>query len=856
MWHRRICMVLVLLAWLVFLPVAEAARARHEAVRALSPLGYWPADEGEGRTLHDRSGHENHGRLHHVGWEGELLHFTNAFQWARIASHPAYRDLEAFTLGGWVYTRRETYAAFGHGHGVLVMAKISHWPWHGRYGDDAFGVRLQGELGVEVFSGGRTDVLGSLGNDVSIDVRRWQHLIYTHEQGVGKLYVNGELARSSENVPSRHADMDFYIGADANWWMLYPNDSRSLDGSVRDMVVFDRALSAEEVKDLHDATIPGVEPASLGDEAIVVDHREIGLDELAGLSVDDRQAALEQLRQWDVERLREVGDELVPALFEVLELWQTRQAATALLVKLGTEEARLMLRSRVLPLLVEAVEDEAGSRQERAASALALAEMGQEAGEAVPALVSALEAAVARDGGGLPRIEQMDRNALIRALLETGADEPAARRALGEAFARPMLESLDYASPSLSSVGRLMEAGRYMDALRAYRALPGEDRPDPFFSQGDPRRDARERWGNPRAYTPSSSFDGYRYRIGTGVYPWPEIVERISREEYDEAVAELAEEYPGVGDWRHADGGQLSRIEIVRIDPEGNETRARLQGDWFVFHGGGKRDGWSICVDRDGYIHVVGGKHNHTDPNAYVPGSFERMGLSRDRGDEDFPVMLYWVSREPGSIDDFEFVGQRRNPRNVPVPSGLNYMNFTRDREGELYLYGRITVEGIQSWGFYRYDADERRWSAVGGRASDALTSATSSVPGWSDYLVVRGGDRRWRASDDPEPTVFVWAWQPHFYNYIRGWGVQFDRANRMHVRVPIRALDARGRVVDAEVYAYSDDGGETFHRADGTELALPLTANPGAGKAWLDADYSGTWWGLWASLLSEAGYE
>ena len=40
----------------------------------------------------------------------------------------------------------------------------------------------------------------------------------------------------------------------------------------------------------------------------------------------------------------------------------------------------------------------------------------------------------------------------------------------------------------------------------------------------------------------------------------------------------------------------------------------------------------------------------------------------------------------------------------------MNYMNFAQDNHGELYLYGRIFVQGIQSWGLYRYDTSTRRW--------------------------------------------------------------------------------------------------------------------------------------------------
>ncbi len=38
-----------------------------------------------------------------------------------------------------------------------------------------------------------------------------------------------------------------------------------------------------------------------------------------------------------------------------------------------------------------------------------------------------------------------------------------------------------------------------------------------------------------------------------------------------------------------------------------------------------------------------------------------------------------------------------------------------------MYLYGRIMVQGIQSWGFYKYNAARQRWLAIGGFASEVI---------------------------------------------------------------------------------------------------------------------------------------
>lgn len=56
--------------------------ARHQAVLALQPVGYWPADDGQGEVLRDLSENRNHGTIHHVPWDDGLLDFTSAYQQA------------------------------------------------------------------------------------------------------------------------------------------------------------------------------------------------------------------------------------------------------------------------------------------------------------------------------------------------------------------------------------------------------------------------------------------------------------------------------------------------------------------------------------------------------------------------------------------------------------------------------------------------------------------------------------------------------------------------------------------------------------------------------------------------------
>ncbi len=765
------CLLLLLLSFVFF---TSPTSGKHQVVESMQPVGYWPADDPtSGAVLYDRSPDQNHGQIQHVPWENDMLDFTGGYQWIDIPAHPAYESRD-FTIGGWIFSRAQGYTDRGNAEGVVFIGDgAGRWARSHGY----FSVRLRNNCEIEVISDRQPDVVGSRDNEIAVTPGQWDHLLYSFDDGTGKLYLNGRLVHSRENISGGLSRRDLLIGADPSWWMVFPDGSRSLNGSVRDLVLFDRPLEAREVKRLYQATRPEENPKD-SDESVQ----------------EEREG---------------------------------------------------------LPRLQEILADEGMPPEQRAKAALALAEMGNLAENTVPLLAELLEGVVAREGVRLPRMDDLLRNALMRALLDIAPGDERTRQVLGWALAKPVLDTLDLIRPEFREMRPLVEERRYMDALDLYRKLELDELERRFFSQGAPQRDARGWQPNSRAYTGATEQNGYIYKVGEGV-SW-KGVEKIEPGEFEAVVARVAKEYPEVREWRSSDEPHLYRVPIRRIDPEGNEKSGYLEGEDFVISTHDEKyRGWSIAVDTDGYIHVTGGMHNRADPDAYIPGSWERMGASRDRESDDYPHQMYWVSKEPGS-GLFEFVGQTGNPRRMP-PGYMNYMNFVQDRNGELFMYCRIDVAGIQSFGFYRYHTESRRWESVTGDVYDVIVSAEEHKPDWRSYLKRQ---RRGGVPDQPGAEAFVWAWQPHFYNYCRAsFGVKFDPSNRMHVRMPIRALVEDAGLVDADIYAWSDDLVRTFHRADGTPVALPLTLNPSPNHN-ADAGKEATQvrWDLWISLLRDAGY-
>jgi hypothetical protein len=760
-----------------FVGFGESGADRRSTVLAMNPIGFWPADDrSKGMVMEDLSVLQNHGRIYHIQWTEDLLDFSGGFQWIEIPAHARY-ETKTFSIGGWIYTRAHSYTDDGMAEGMVFIGDGAGMAARNQ---GHFNLRLRKDCLIDVISDRKLDVLGTQASRITITPERWEHLLFSFDGKTASLYLNGNLVGSREGVSGGLARRAILVGADASWWRAHPPGSRSLDGSVRDLVLFDRALVEDEVKRLYSATQPPEEPAS---------------------------------------RAPEAG--------EVLE----RSEVSSLLKTLADEDEDTAVRAR---------------------AALSLAAMGEGASSALPLLRDLLDQIVEREGASLPRIEDFLRNALIRALLDIDPADEEAGKLLGEAFARPVLETLDLNRSVLAPLQPLVEAGLYLDALDLYRTLDLDELERRFFRQGAVARDARPWQPNSRAFTGETEHEGTIYRVGGGE-AW-NGAERILREDFEAVVARLAGRHPEVRNWRRFDDPHLFRVPVTRIDPKGNEETIYLEGEDFVIGTDDtKYRGWSIAVDTKGYIHLIGGKHNRANPNSYIPGSWERMGASSDPNHEAYPHQMYWVSTEPGSLS-FEFVGQGNNPRRMP-PHYMNYMNFVQDRNGELFLYCRIDVAGIQSMGFYRYSPETQRWSRIEGDVHSLIINAEENNPDWRQLI---HSQRRGALPRGPgQAMAFVWAWQPNFYNYCRSsFGVKFDPLNRMHVRMRISALLEEARVDDGDVYAWSDDRGETFHRADGSRVALPLTLNPVPAHH-ADASHSPTTerWDLFLSLIRDAGY-
>lgn len=850
---------------------------RHALIQALSPLGYWPMDEGSGGQLNDLSGGNNPAQAFNVEWVNGLLDFSSGFQWIRIPFREQY-NAPAFSMGGWYLTRRTDYiggapimgASEGeadgrrHTQGVSLFNTVygARGSWNvfdGNRPDAGFGVRLRADGQNRYIGGALFDViLGHRGDQLdtavygqAMEPHIWNHVLFTFEQGRGTLFVNGEQAGSMDGLTLKPFEHDILIGNDMSWWMLFPHGSQSLDGSVRDFVIFDRALDNATLAKIVQQTRPPVLPALPGAATVTVDYRHHPIDKLAELPLDIRLRALEKLAERRPQHLAEAEGMILAAANDARAEWQTRAAAVRLLLALNNSTAKNSLQEDWLPYLLESLNDDNLSASERAGSALALAEMGPDATIAVPHLQRHLREISRTRQPGIPRVEELWRNSLMHALLAIDRNDRTTREILGNELARPLLSLVDLGKEAFAAAADFAGTGHYMSAIEQLQRVPLASHDTHFFTLGDSWRDGRmELSQNDRAYSPVVIDGGITYMVGQGI-PW-DSADPVSPADFDRIVSQLPEQYrQAARNWDRRNQ-PLYNVRIHKINADGSRETAVLEGEWFIFDGHDQKyRGWTIDIDAAGHIHVIGGMHNFPNPVYYVPGSWERMGLGRTP--ETRPTNMYWVSKRPHDITEFEFVGQHDNPRNLPA-RGMNYMNFIRDQHNEMLLYGRISSQGIQSWGMFRYDSVSRIWQVVGGDPRDIVADVNAQYP--SPPFITRVGSVWQGPAFDPAQVSLVWSWQPHFYNYIRGWGARFDQSGRLYLRMLHRGLAADNRLRDSWVHAYSDNLGATFHRLDGTPLRLPLTLNNAPmHNADLQTNFTRQRWELWQGLIGEAGF-
>ena len=138
-----------------------------------------------------------------------------------------------------------------------------------------------------------------------------------------------------------------------------------------------------------------------------------------------------------------------------------------------------------------------------------------------------------------------------------------------------------------------------------------------------------------------------------------------------------------------------------------------------------------------------------------------------------------------------------------------------RSPDGVLYHSIRC-AEPVWGIGISVLDVKTQTWSMLGADVPSAQISMNK------------------RAREAPGKPMTAWEdnGEGGYFSYTQPHAViRWDKNKRMHLAFGLlneNTPSSKGRHTGSDVlYAYSDDGGKTFHRGDGSLIQLPMAPNP-----------------------------
>ncbi len=198
--------------------------------------GYWRLNEGTGSTVYDDSGNGNDGTIYGAQWVtgklGKALYFDGIDDYVNLGNDTSLDIQETMSWSFWINLDCD--------RNNVVLSR-------GVYNNSGYQITINyGQVKFRTYhSGGMVDsytVWGTVGSG------NWHHVVISLESGLVKFYIDGVESSYVKNVhnvtPSgtKYA----YLGA-------YSGLSYFMDGSIDELKIYDRNLSAEEVEKLYEA---------------------------------------------------------------------------------------------------------------------------------------------------------------------------------------------------------------------------------------------------------------------------------------------------------------------------------------------------------------------------------------------------------------------------------------------------------------------------------------------------------------------------------------------------------------------------------------------------------------------------
>ena len=201
------------------------------------PAGYWKFDEGTGATVHDATTQGNNGTITNASWvaddqciAGKCLHFDGSGDSVSVAD-PANATLDpttALTIEAWINPKTD-----GENSLARIVSNVASVDLYVQT-DDNNAVSLCAE------TAGTADTC--TGSD-SIPLNRWSHVAVAYtDNNTRNFYINGQLVATNDSSNSLTNDSAAKVIGDI------VGGTRSFDGYIDDLKVYDYARSAAQIK--------------------------------------------------------------------------------------------------------------------------------------------------------------------------------------------------------------------------------------------------------------------------------------------------------------------------------------------------------------------------------------------------------------------------------------------------------------------------------------------------------------------------------------------------------------------------------------------------------------------------------
>jgi hypothetical protein len=198
---------------------------------------YFSFDRDEDGKVTDKSGKGNDGAIRNAKWvpngkSGGAYSLDAVKSYINVMESPSM-DVSDLTISAWIYITDET------GNDMCVAEKGPHL--------EGWDLQVQrgGQVGHNylILRGGSITALFGA-KKLSTDA--WHHAVGTIAGSHATIYVDGVLDNAGTVTPVGVTSRDLYIG------MSY-SPQACFGGQIDEVMIFDRALSAEEVKKLYDS---------------------------------------------------------------------------------------------------------------------------------------------------------------------------------------------------------------------------------------------------------------------------------------------------------------------------------------------------------------------------------------------------------------------------------------------------------------------------------------------------------------------------------------------------------------------------------------------------------------------------